>query len=298
MYPDARLKMVPAQHTTGERYLMQLVLIRHLWGLSGKWEDLFPDFCELGYRGVEAPLPSSGDLRRFRSLLDQHQLVYIPQIFTAGRDVSEHVQSFRAQVEAAARAEPLLINSHSGQDRWTEAESGCFFEQALEIEREVGIKVAHETHRGRILFNPWVTARLVQRFADLRLCSDFSHWVCVSERLLDEEADAVQVCARRTIHLHARVGYEQGPQVPDPRAPEYASHLLAHEQWWRAIWQAQRERGDAASSLTPEFGPPPYQHTLPYSNVPVSDLWDVCNWQARRQAENFERWLRGGITGR
>ncbi len=24
-----------------------------------------------------------------------------------------------------------------------------------------------------------------------------------------------------TVHVHARVGYEQGPQVPDPRLPEW-----------------------------------------------------------------------------
>ena len=28
---------------------------------------------------------------------------------------------------------------------------------------------------------------------------------------------------------------------------------------------AQRRRGDRVSTLTPEFGPPPYLHTLPFT---------------------------------
>jgi hypothetical protein len=130
------------------------------------------------------------------------------------------------------------------------------------------------------------------RFASLKLCCDYSHWVCVCERLIDDELGILRKCATRCLHLHARVGYEQGPQVPDPRAPEYERHLAAHERWWRLVWQAQRKRGDAVSTLTPEFGPPLYQHTLPFTAVAVSNLWEICDWQAARQAANFARSVR------
>jgi hypothetical protein len=89
--------------------------------------------------------------------------------------------------------------------------------------------------------------------------------------------------------VHARVGYEQGPQVPDPRAPEYQRHLEAHEAWWRLVWKAQERRGFRISTLTPEFGPPDYQHTLPFTRAPVSNLEEICDWQARRQMESFAR---------
>ena len=55
------------------------------------------------------------------------------------------------------------------------------------------------------------------------------------------------------------------------------------------IWEAQKRRGIRISTLTPEFGPPAYQHTLPFTGVPVSNLEEICDWQARRQAENFAR---------
>ena len=35
--------------------------------------------------------------------------------------------------------------------------------------------------------------------------------------------------------IHARVGYEEGPQVPDPAAPEYAAEVKCHMGWWESI---------------------------------------------------------------
>ncbi len=269
---------------------MRLLLIRHLWGVTGAWEETFPKFRDAGFVGVEAPLPPASDRRRWRRLLTRHQFAFIPQIFTTGSTVTAHVESFRRQLGEAARFAPLLVNAHSGRDAWTQSEASRFFEQALTIEQSAGLVVAHETHRGRILFNPWVTSRLLARYEPLKLCCDFSHWVCVAERLLDDQLEILTQCAARCRHLHARVGYEQGPQVPDPRAPEYALHLAAHERWWRLVWDAQRRRDDRTSTLTPEFGPPAYQHTLPFTQSPVSDLWEICHWQARRQADQFAAW--------
>lgn len=271
---------------------MKLILFRHLWGVDGAWEQVFPQFKRTGYRGIESKLPLPADRKRFRALLAKHGFDYIPQIFTQGRNAAEHIESFRAQVAEAAALRPRFINAHSGRDAFTEAESERFFAAALEIEAEAGVAVAHETHRGRILFNPWITSRLMERFDTLKLCCDFSHWVCVCERLIDDQLAIIRKAASRCLHLHARVGYEQGPQVPDPRAPEYQRHLVAHERWWRLVWQAQRKRGDRASTLAPEFGPPFYLHTLPFTDVPVSDLREICDWQAARQAANFARLLR------
>jgi hypothetical protein len=251
------------------------------------WEQVFPRILAAGYGAIEAPLPAPQEQARFRALLDQYGLAYIAMIFTSGATVSDHVTSFRAQVVESRSLKPILINSHSGQDAWNEGQSRDFFTQALAMETTLGVSVAHETHRGRILFNPWITRRMIQHFEQLHLCCDLSHWVCVCERLLDTELEIIKQCAQRCAHLHTRVGYEQGPQVPDPRAPEYQRHLEAHERWWQIIWDAQAARGQKISTLTPEYGPPDYLHTLPYSNVPVANLWDICNWQAQRQATSF-----------
>jgi sugar phosphate isomerase/epimerase len=270
---------------------MQLWLMRHLWGVTETWEEVFPRIKDSGYVGIEAVIPPPEERARFRKLLERYRFEYIPQISSEGETVEEHVKAFQAQVETAATLHPQLINCQTGRDAWSEAESARFFEQALNVEAKARIPVAHETHRSRTLFNPWITQRLLTQFDDLKLCCDFSHWVCVCERLLDDQLDILRQCSRHCLHLHARVGYEEGPQVPDPRAPEYQKQLEAHEHWWRLIWEAQAARGLEMTTLTPEFGPPNYLHTLPHTNVPVADLWDICDWQAKRQAANFTRWV-------
>jgi sugar phosphate isomerase/epimerase len=268
---------------------MRLLLFRHLWGVSGSWEEVFPKFKAAGYHGIETSVPPPEDCERLQRLLSQHGLELILQVFTSGETVDAHLESFRRQIEEARLLRPHLINAHSGRDAWDESEALRFFERALAIEDAAGVTVAHETHRGRILFQPWICRRLLAQFKRLQLCCDYSHWVCVCERLLEDQHEILQQCASRCVHLHARVGYEQGPQVSDPRAPEYAAQLAAHESWWRMIWDAQDGRGDETSTLTPEFGPPGYAHTLPFTGMPVSDVWEICDWQARRQAANFVR---------
>ncbi len=277
-----------------EGALVKLRLFRHLWGIGRPWEEVFPQIKAAGYEGIETGLPAPADEHRFMTLMQEHGFAYIAQIVTSGNSVDEHLKSFAGHLQQAKTLNPLFVNAHSGQDSFSEEESHAFFAQALRLEEESGIGVAHETHRGRILYNPWVTKRLLEHFPSMRLCADFSHWVLVGERLLDDQADAIRLCAARTLHIHARVGYEEGPQVPDPRAPEYRAHVEAHERWWEWVWAAQAAHEVASSTLTPEFGPPGYMHTLPYTAMPVADLWAICDWQAHRQASRFAALGYGG----
>ena len=268
---------------------MELLVFRHLWGITEPWETLFPKIRHLGYHGIEHILPEPAEVDRFRGLLDRHGFSYIAQVITTGSTVEEHLHSFRAVVDNARDLNPRKINCHSGGDWFSEEQARRFFGEALDHEAKIGIPVAHETHRGRVFYNPWVTERLLKVFPQLKLSCDFSHWVLVCERLLETELGIIQQCAAQCIHIHARVGYEEGPQVPDPRAPEYQRHVTAHEQWWDLVWDAQERKGFAESTLTPEFGAPDYLHTMPYTKMPVADLWDICNWQADRQRSRFSR---------
>jgi hypothetical protein len=272
---------------------MKLKLVRHLWGvdLSHGLQHYLPRWRDVGYEALEISarhVPDRPGLLRF---LKDNELQWIPQIFSndfvAGGTVREHLDSLRAQIEEHLDHGPLFFNAHSGYDNWSPAEAEDFYGQALELEQQIGVPISHETHRLRYFATPWQTRHILQQFPALRVTCDFSHWVCVCERLLPDLADTIALAARHCHHLHARVGFEEGPQVPDPAAPEYATHLHAHESWWDQVWQSQQARGMADSWLTPEFGPPPYLHTMPHTQVPVADLADVCDWMARRQAGRF-----------
>ena len=96
---------------------------------------------------------------------------------------------------------------------------------------------------------------------DLTLVADLSHWINVAETDVNDP-DLTQVIedfASRTFHVHCRVGYDHGPQVPDPRVGQWLAYTEGHERWWDKIWDAAKARGDDEVCFTTEFGPPNYQ---------------------------------------
>jgi len=272
---------------------MKLLLVRHLWGadLSIGLPAAVSQWRATGYEALEASIRHVPDRVAFRALLRAEKLGWVAGVysdmFETGGTVRAHLESLREQIEECADDAPLLINAHSGLDRWSLSEMIDFFGGALELERRHGIPIAHETHRRRCLATPWAAASVLAQYPQLKLNADLSHWVCVCERLLEDFDGLIDQVARQTWHVHARVGFEHGPQVPDPRAPEWSAQLAAHEAWWTRIWSAQRERGFAVSTLTPEFGPPPYLWTWPHTREPAADLAAVCDWMALRQRERF-----------
>lgn len=274
---------------------MKLLLVRHLWGvdLSAGFSRYIPHWREVGYEALEASPLFVPDPKLLRETLRQEGFHWIPQVFsqssTSGGSVREHLSSLQEQIEACLDATPLFFNGHTGSDSWTPAEAEEFYGRALELEKRIGVSIAHETHRSRYFGSPWNTQHILQKYPDLKLTCDFSHWVCIAERLLPDCSGILRLAAKHCWHLHARVGYEQGPQVPDPRAPEWDAQVQAHERWWSDIWAAQQTRGMKVSTLTPEYGPPPYQQTIPYTRQPVSDLNAICDSVSLRQADRFER---------
>src|SRR4051812_10753869 len=118
---------------------MELKLIRHLWGVTGPWEETFPGFKQAGYVGIEAPLPEPDQGSHFRTLLTQYGFGYVPAIFTRGDTVDQNLDSFRRQVDDAMSFHPLLINCHSGKDAWSDSDNVRFYEQIVRIEKETGV---------------------------------------------------------------------------------------------------------------------------------------------------------------
>lgn len=292
--------------------MFEVRLVKTLWGVEDamipeRWPALFARIKAEGFAGVEwvargtklIDLFESEELtRQFVKVLKDNGLFFIAQVHTMGypvqsRVVQDHVDSFRTQLHGALQMAPIMVNSHSGHDSWNISQANKFFQEALEIENGLGVRVCHETHRQRLLFNPWQADEIMQHNPQLKFNLDISHWVNVCERVFDNVLDAdiieiIKKIAKQTILIHARVGHAEGPQVNDPAAPEHAETVLAHERWWKIVWQAQKDRGDNVSYVEPEFGPPPYMPTLPFTQQPVADLWQINTKMAHRQKTLFE----------
>jgi hypothetical protein len=93
---------------------------------------------------------------------------------------------------------------------------------------------------------------------ELQLTLDISHWCNVAESLLQDQGMAVQKAIARTAHIHARVGFEQGPQVFDPADTASVDALNFHLQCWDKIIDRYKQDKRGLLTITTEFGPSPY----------------------------------------
>jgi hypothetical protein len=274
---------------------MELHIYKTLWGHTGSLDEAIAGCHQHEFTGLEGPVPESPAQRKiFRSKLAQAGLEFIAEICTAGSYVprrqatlAEHLESLRCQIETAWDCNPRFLTVIAGCDAWSVEQSVNFFGEAMALADKPGVPISFETHRSRSLFNPWTTRDILRQLPALKLTCDFSHWCVVCERLVGDEPDVLSLCAERAHHVHARVGYDQGPQVPHPAAPVHREALEAHERWWTQIWRSQSARGMTVSTLTPEFGPDGYLHSLPFTNVPVADLTQINHWMAGREKKLF-----------
>ncbi len=277
---------------------MDLQIFKTLWGFEGPLDAAIGEAVEANFHGIEGPAPTDlNQAKRFNECLCESGLQYIAEITTAGSYVpnrraslQDHLDDFEKKLEKSLLLNPIFITCLGGCDAWPEEESLLFFEKAIGLAESENIIVSFETHRSRSLFTPWVTDRIVKALPHIKLTCDFSHWCVVCERLMDSELDVLERISKNAHHIHARVGYEQGPQVPHPGAPEYQYATRAHQRWWEMIWQAHERQGKHTATLTPEFGPDGYLHHAPFTNVPVADLWDLNRWMAEEERHHFAKW--------
>jgi sugar phosphate isomerase/epimerase len=169
---------------------------------------------------------------------------------------------------------PLYINNHSGKDYFSFDDNSKFIEHTQALAKETGLLICHETHRGRMLFAAHITRNFLEKYPDLRLTLDISHWCNVHESLLADQKETIDLALSRTDHIHARIGHPEGPQVNDPRAPEWEQTVRQHFEWWDKIVDRKRRNGEVVTVLT-EFGPPDYMPTYPYTKQPLADQWAI-----------------------
>jgi len=278
---------------------MKLDLFKSLWGWQGDWSLCAAQVRQMGGTGVEARMPlGSTEAHAMAHSLKQQGLQYIAVVFTGGDVVpdqgwtaQQHLDRLQLALDTAAILQPRFLNLLAGNDRWPLAQQVDFFGRAQVLADAAGVVCSFETHRGSSLYSPWVTLALIEQLPQLRFTADISHWVVVCERLLNDAQDDLQPFIDRVHHTQARVGYDQGPQVPHPQAPEYTKELAFHQAVWQAIWVSQRARGYHSSTLTPEFGPDGYTHLLPFTRMPVADLWDLNLGMAQSQRRHFDAWI-------
>ncbi len=211
-----------------------------------------------GYDGVETSLPPEEEITEFLRGLAIHQLKFIAQHWeTVAVDFDAHKTEYEQRIRALAALQPLSINSHTGKDHFSFEQNTALLNLSTQIAEETGVSIFHETHRGRFAFAAHITSGYLKN-SHPELTLDVSHWCCVAESLLQDQMPSLSLALDHTRHIHARVGFEQGPQVSDFILPQYQSALQFHLECWDKVVLNHRKSERSDLAITPEFGPPPY----------------------------------------
>ena len=249
-----------------------------IWGSTDmEYAAFFEKAKNAGYDGVEMSLPmDDAEKKEILVLLKEYNLELIAQHWeTLTADFELHKKEYKARMINLASAKPLLVNTQTGKDFFTFEQNAELIDIAKKVSQEYAVKIIHETHRGKFSFAAHIVSQFLTKIPDLKLTLDISHWCNVAETLLEDQTEAVDLAIERTEHIHSRVGFSEGPQIPDPRAPEWKEVLETHTNWWQKVIDKRRAEGRTEFTIAPEFGPYPYMTQLPFKNEPITDQWAV-----------------------
>lgn len=258
---------------------MKILFFCPIWGQSeNDIEKVTQEIKEAGYDGIEMTLPlfDNGLKNRIIDAIKNAGLLFIAQHWeTVNPDFQKHKEEYLLRLNNLADATPMFINSHTGRDYFSFEQNMELIQMSKEISAIYKTTIIHETHRGSFNFAAHITKHFLDADKELRLCADFSHWCNVAESLLEDQTDAVKLAISRADHIHSRVGFAQGPQIPDPRAKEWSTELNAHTIWWDKIVARAKSENREYFTITSEFGPFPYMQILPYSKQPIANQWEI-----------------------
>ena len=257
---------------------MKVLFFCPRWGQElVDWDIFLQKAKQAGYDGVEASLPfNENDKAVILNALQKHGLQFIAQHYeTVEKNFDLHYQQFEQRLLNLASARPLFINAQTGKDYYNFEQNEQLIALARKISKETGVKIVHETHRGKFSFAAHIARQYFDKIDDLRITLDISHWCNTAETFLHDQQEAVEIAIKRTDHIHSRVGYQEGPQVTDPRAPEWKEALDFHLQCWDKVVDIKLKENAAFLTITSEFGAPPYLPLLPYTKQPIVSQWDI-----------------------
>lgn len=246
------------------------------WGNTLPFDTFCKNVKAVGYEGVEMALPFEPiEKQEILGTLRKYKLELIGQYWQSfERNLDEHAQNYEKYLRNLIEAKPVFINCQTGKDYFNFEQNKRLFDLATELSKQSGIKIIHETHRGKSLFAAHITQEYLTQLPNLRITLDISHWCNVHESLLADQQEAVNLAIAHTDHIHSRIGHTEGPQVNDPRANEWEEVLETHLEWWDKVVETHEKNGTNLT-ITPEFGPSPYMPTLPFTQMPLANQWEI-----------------------
>lgn len=248
------------------------------WGSESQDPEKFLDFAiEHGFDGAEINIPEGAE-NRFREAIDaikeKHSgfLIVLQQVADVKNEsVQDYTDRIMERLDQMEKFRPDFINSHTGKDHFSFSDNCKIIETIENFSIQSQIPVYLEIHRGRFSFHLATTLPYLRQFPEIKLIGDLSHWCVVSESLLQDQEHLLKLVFPHIRHLHARIGFEQAPQVNNPFAPEWELQLKKYTNWWQQIIDVHGGK----MSITPEFGPSPYMPQMPFTTEPLANQQEL-----------------------
>ncbi len=256
------------------------------WGFENiPWQIFLANVKEAGYAGIEwFPYAKKEDYQKVLDLLQQQQLAFCIVMAVEHNDnFKKYLSAFKEQLLSLSAIRsgdygPLHITAHTGREYFTNEQIEECLTCCDDVSQQTKVPIYQETHRNKWAYAAHAVRPFLEKYPDLLLTLDVSHWYCVSESYLQDQQATVEMAIQHTRHIHARVGHTQGPQVYEPAAPEYAEALEAHLKIWDRWIEIRIKEGATSCTITPEFGPPPYMVFANREGTPAEEQWRVNKW--------------------
>jgi len=172
----------------------------------------------------------------------------------------------------------------------TVAECVPLIEGWRRLAEEAGVALHFETHRDRMTTDLYFTLRLLERFPDLRLTGDLSHYVVGREfawPISDENHRLMHRIIDHCWGFHGRVASREQVQVQIsfPHQRDWVDLFMG---WWDYGFRGWRERAPQGATLTflCELGPREYAMTGA-DGYELSDRWDEAQMLMRMVRERW-----------
>ncbi len=258
--------------------MQTLIVLQSLWamerrqtdGMERSLEENVAMIVAAGYHGVSTDWRDRARSKRIAALLKPHGMVAEGQCFP------QTVDDLKPVLEIATETGLHHLDIQPDVRPRTMGECVPLIEGWMRLAEEVDFPVYIETHRDRMTTDLYFVLDLIERFPEMRLLADLSHFLVgreFAEPVSDENHAYIHRVLDRSWALHGRVASREQVQI-EISFPHHRKWLDLFLGWWDYGIRSWKRRAGPNEELSfvCELGPQPYAIAGPDGND-LSDRW-------------------------
>jgi hypothetical protein len=239
-------------------------------GIELSLDEKLEKIIAAGFDGVSSEWVDRKHARHVTSVIKAQGMV------AEGVCFPKTVDELKPVLEIAAETGLQHLNLQPNARPRTLKECVPIIEGWAKLAEQVSFPVYIETHRDRMTTDLYFTLDLLDRFPDLKLLADLSHFFVgreFSEPVSEENHRLIERILDNAWAMHGRVASREQVQV-EIQFPQHRKNVDLFKRWWRYGIESWRKRAGADQKFvfTCELGAQPYAISGP-DGKDLSDRW-------------------------